>query len=290
MIVCASVGQAFTTHLGNKLRRLHHLVTRAGAGRDGRRAGQRPGDAARRLADRLRPGRHVAADAGQGGPQLQGAARASRGCCRPRPTPGSRTSPRSSRRTASRRSSRRSPTSRSPRRRRPTRRWPSSPVAARPSAAIVKVVGTAPSCGKVLEGTGFVFADHRVMTNAHVVGGVDEPTVQIGGEGRLYDAQGRPLRLGARHRRPRRARPRRPALEFADEGRAAAATAPSSRASRRTAPSTSAPRASGAASTPTARTSTTGAPSAATSTRSTRPSGRATPAARCSPRTARSTA
>lgn len=27
------------------------------------------------------------------------------------------------------------------------------------------------------------------MTNAHVVGGVDEPTVQIGGEGRLYDAK-----------------------------------------------------------------------------------------------------
>jgi S1-C subfamily serine protease len=26
------------------------------------------------------------------------------------------------------------------------------------------------------------------MTNAHVVGGVDEPTVQIGGEGRKYDA------------------------------------------------------------------------------------------------------
>ncbi|CAM5263354.1 MarP family serine protease OS=Streptomyces cyaneofuscatus OX=66883 GN=G3I52_18490 PE=4 SV=1 [Streptomyces cyaneofuscatus] len=27
------------------------------------------------------------------------------------------------------------------------------------------------------------------MTNAHVVGGVSEPTVQIGGEGRLYDAK-----------------------------------------------------------------------------------------------------
>ncbi|BFO13974.1 hypothetical protein SHKM778_03620 [Streptomyces sp. KM77-8] len=49
-------------------------------------------------------------------------------------------------------------------------------------------MGTAPSCGKVLEGTGFVFGERRVMTNAHVVGGVDEPTVQIGGEGRKYDA------------------------------------------------------------------------------------------------------
>ncbi|MER6189279.1 MarP family serine protease [Streptomyces cyaneofuscatus] len=64
-----------------------------------------------------------------------------------------------------------------------------SPVAARAKQSIVKVVGTAPSCGKVLEGTGFVFSDRRVMTNAHVVGGVSEPTVQIGGEGRLYDAK-----------------------------------------------------------------------------------------------------
>ncbi|HET6860296.1 MAG TPA: MarP family serine protease [Streptomyces sp.] len=64
-----------------------------------------------------------------------------------------------------------------------------SPVAARAKRSIVKVVGTAQSCGKVLEGTGFVFDKRRVMTNAHVVGGVDEPTVQIGGEGRLYDAK-----------------------------------------------------------------------------------------------------
>ncbi|MGR8009214.1 MarP family serine protease [Streptomyces hypolithicus] len=63
-----------------------------------------------------------------------------------------------------------------------------SPVAARAKKSIVKVVGTAQSCGKVLEGTGFVFDNRRVMTNAHVVGGVEEPTVQIGGEGRRYDA------------------------------------------------------------------------------------------------------
>ncbi|MCP9207084.1 MarP family serine protease [Streptomyces cucumeris] len=64
-----------------------------------------------------------------------------------------------------------------------------SPVAGRAQESIVKVVGTAASCGKVLEGSGFVYAPNRVMTNAHVVGGVDEPTVQIGGEGRLYDAK-----------------------------------------------------------------------------------------------------
>ncbi|MFI1360822.1 MarP family serine protease [Streptomyces sp. NPDC020898] len=63
-----------------------------------------------------------------------------------------------------------------------------SAVAIRAQRSIVKVMGTAQSCGKVLEGTGFVFDRRRVMTNAHVVGGVDEPTVQIGGEGKKYDA------------------------------------------------------------------------------------------------------
>ncbi|WP_369266983.1 MarP family serine protease [Streptomyces harbinensis] len=64
-----------------------------------------------------------------------------------------------------------------------------SPVVERAAASIVRVSGTAPSCGKVLEGSGFVFAEDKVMTNAHVVGGVGEPTVQIRGEGRLYDGR-----------------------------------------------------------------------------------------------------
>jgi S1-C subfamily serine protease len=55
---------------------------------------------------------------------------------------------------------------------------------ARPS--IVKVIGTAPSCGKVIEGSGFVYAPQRIMTDAHVVGGVTDPTVQLGG--RTYSA------------------------------------------------------------------------------------------------------
>ncbi|AUG78248.1 colicin V synthesis protein [Kitasatospora sp. MMS16-BH015] len=63
-----------------------------------------------------------------------------------------------------------------------------SPAVTRARQSLVKVVGTATACGKTLEGSGFVFAPHRVMTNAHVVGGVDEPTVQLGGNGRLYDA------------------------------------------------------------------------------------------------------
>ncbi|MFE9254075.1 MarP family serine protease [Streptomyces sp. NPDC006879] len=64
-----------------------------------------------------------------------------------------------------------------------------SPIAERAKRSIVKVVGTASECAKVLEGTGFVFAPHKVMTNAHVVGGVNEPTVQIGGEGKRYQAE-----------------------------------------------------------------------------------------------------
>ncbi|MFI6445081.1 MarP family serine protease [Kitasatospora sp. NPDC050543] len=63
-----------------------------------------------------------------------------------------------------------------------------SPAVAKAKQSLVKVVGTATACGKTLEGSGFVYAPHRVMTNAHVVGGVDEPTVQIGGTGQLYDA------------------------------------------------------------------------------------------------------
>ncbi|MFC6884993.1 MarP family serine protease [Actinomadura yumaensis] len=37
--------------------------------------------------------------------------------------------------------------------------------------SIVKVVSTAPQCQRKIEGTGFVFAPERVMTNAHVVAG-----------------------------------------------------------------------------------------------------------------------
>ncbi|GIH70266.1 MarP family serine protease [Sphaerimonospora thailandensis] len=49
-----------------------------------------------------------------------------------------------------------------------------SPGLTRARHAIVKIQGTAPSCGKRIEGTGFVYARHRVMTNAHVVAGVTD--------------------------------------------------------------------------------------------------------------------
>lgn len=54
----------------------------------------------------------------------------------------------------------------------------------------VKVEGVADLDGRrqVQEGSGFVFAAGHVMTNAHVVAGVDQPTVQVGGAGREYRA------------------------------------------------------------------------------------------------------
>lgn len=63
---------------------------------------------------------------------------------------------------------------------------------ARPS--VVKIIGTAPSCSRRLEGSGFIYAPEHVMTNAHVVAGVRELTVQVGNDrldGRvvLYDAE-----------------------------------------------------------------------------------------------------
>lgn len=56
---------------------------------------------------------------------------------------------------------------------------------ARPS--VVKIRGVAPACQKVLEGTGFVIAPNRVMSNAHVVAGSDSVTVEAS-DGKKYDA------------------------------------------------------------------------------------------------------
>ncbi|CAN5195116.1 MarP family serine protease [soil metagenome] len=53
--------------------------------------------------------------------------------------------------------------------------------------SVVKVTGNAAKCNRGIEGSGFVFAPERVMTNAHVVAGVDRPTVLVGG--RRYDAR-----------------------------------------------------------------------------------------------------
>jgi S1-C subfamily serine protease len=58
--------------------------------------------------------------------------------------------------------------------------------------SVLKVLGTAPSCSRRIEGTGFVYADERVMTNAHVVAGTRDVEVEVGDgrrEGRVvvYD-------------------------------------------------------------------------------------------------------
>jgi S1-C subfamily serine protease len=47
----------------------------------------------------------------------------------------------------------------------------------RPS--IVKIHGEAPSCSRALEGSGFVIAPQRVLTNAHVVAGTDVVAVEV---------------------------------------------------------------------------------------------------------------
>jgi S1-C subfamily serine protease len=48
-------------------------------------------------------------------------------------------------------------------------------------SSVLKVLGSAPSCSRRIEGTGFVYAKERVMTNAHVVAGTREVVVESGG-------------------------------------------------------------------------------------------------------------
>lgn len=57
---------------------------------------------------------------------------------------------------------------------------PRSAAIRRTRPSVVKIRG-ANHCGRGVEGTGFVYAPDRVMTNAHVVAGVDDPEVSIGG-------------------------------------------------------------------------------------------------------------
>ena len=49
------------------------------------------------------------------------------------------------------------------------------------SGSVVKILGEA-SCQRGIEGSGFAYAEGRIMTNAHVVAGVDNPSVVIGGQ------------------------------------------------------------------------------------------------------------
>jgi S1-C subfamily serine protease len=60
--------------------------------------------------------------------------------------------------------------------------------------SIVKITGTAPSCSRSIEGSGFLYSPQRVITNAHVVAGVRNPRVTVPDGGSLaarvvlYDA------------------------------------------------------------------------------------------------------
>ena len=54
------------------------------------------------------------------------------------------------------------------------------PDVVRAEQSVVKIQ-SANRCGRGIEGSGFLFAPDRVMTNAHVVAGVDQPTIEIGG-------------------------------------------------------------------------------------------------------------
>ncbi|MFE9018361.1 MarP family serine protease [Streptomyces sp. NPDC007808] len=51
----------------------------------------------------------------------------------------------------------------------------------------VKIEGVSGTQGR--EGSGFVYAPEHVMTNAHVVAGIDEPGVRVGGVGRSYESR-----------------------------------------------------------------------------------------------------
>jgi S1-C subfamily serine protease len=62
----------------------------------------------------------------------------------------------------------------------------SSPVVSSVQGSVVKISGIAPSCSRQIDGSGFVYAPERVMTNAHVLAGVTDPVVHA--EGEEYEA------------------------------------------------------------------------------------------------------
>jgi S1-C subfamily serine protease len=69
----------------------------------------------------------------------------------------------------------------------PDSRIARDPDVRRAAASVVKVLGTA--CGLGVQGSGWVAGDGVVVTNAHVVAGQDDTTVQLRGEGPHLSAQ-----------------------------------------------------------------------------------------------------
>lgn len=60
-----------------------------------------------------------------------------------------------------------------------------TPELASAAASVVRITGTAFQCGQNQTGSGFVVAPGRVITNAHVVAGVNEPVVEVPGSGAM---------------------------------------------------------------------------------------------------------
>jgi hypothetical protein len=69
----------------------------------------------------------------------------------------------------------------------PTAEIARDPDVERAGESVVRVLGTA--CGLGVQGSGWIAGDGVVVTNAHVVAGQDDTTVQVRGEGPRLDAQ-----------------------------------------------------------------------------------------------------
>ena len=62
------------------------------------------------------------------------------------------------------------------------RRSPPIRSSPRRSPSVVKVRGESDSCYKMLDGSGFVIATNKVMTNAHVIAGAETFSVDVDGQ------------------------------------------------------------------------------------------------------------
>jgi hypothetical protein len=69
----------------------------------------------------------------------------------------------------------------------PDARIARDPQVSAAARGVVKILGTA--CGLGVQGSGWVAGDGLVVTNAHVVAGQDDTTVQLRGQGPHHDAQ-----------------------------------------------------------------------------------------------------
>jgi S1-C subfamily serine protease len=53
-----------------------------------------------------------------------------------------------------------------------------TPALTRASGSVVRIIGSATKCNQSQSGTGFIIAPDRIITNAHVVAGVPDPTIE----------------------------------------------------------------------------------------------------------------